>query len=234
MVDDEVGTIRPYSEDELKRIDGARRLWSESVDPRGTPAEAYLRTRALSLRDDLANTTLRFHSRMPCRNEDTGRPDYLPCLVACFRSIDTDEVVAIHRTRLHQPERWPKVDARLTYGPLYRAAIKLAPAGDELLIAEGLETAMSPLEAGMAVPCWAAGTAGLIRSLPVLDGVKKLMLAAEMDKGDLTKFNKANEVAVRICRERWHRAGRKTSVVRPTIGDDLNATLMAKMTEVAA
>jgi hypothetical protein len=233
-VDDEVEIIKPYSDDELRRIENARRLWNECIDPRGTPAEAYLRTRALIIHDDLAGPVLRFHPKMPCRNEDTGRYDYLPCLVACFRSFDTDEVVAIHRTRLHRPDLWPKVPTRLSYGPLYRCAIKLAPARAEHLMAEGLESAMSPREAGLSVSCWAAGSAGMLSKLPVLDGVNKLLLAAEMDKTDLTKFNKASARNIQICRERWHRAGRKTSVLRPTIGDDLNATLMAMKKAEAA
>jgi hypothetical protein len=33
----------PWTEDELARIAGAQRLWNESVDPRGTLAETYLR-----------------------------------------------------------------------------------------------------------------------------------------------------------------------------------------------
>jgi hypothetical protein len=230
----EIETIRPYTEDDLRRIENARRLWDECVDPRGTPAEDYLRTRALTIHDDLAGSVLRFHPKMPCRNEDTGQHDYLPCLVACFRSFDTDEVVAIHRTRLHRPDLWPKVGTRLTYGPLYRAAIKLAPVETELMICEGLETAMSPRESGMTVPCWAAGSAGMIGKFPVLDGVSKLMLAAEMDKDDSTKPNKANERAINACRLRWHRAGRKTVVLKPSIGDDLNATLMAARAAGAA
>jgi hypothetical protein len=233
-IDEEADTIRPYTADELQRIENARRLWDECVDPIGTIAEDYLRTRGLTLHADLAGPTLRYHPKMPCRNEDTGNTDHLPCLVAAFRSIDTDEIVAIHRTRLHRPALWPTVGVRLTYGPLYRAAIKLAPLGNELMLGEGLETSMSPREAGKTFPCWAAGSASMIAKFPVLEGVSKLLLAAEMDKDDSRRPNKANGRAIHACRLRWHRAGRKTVVLKPTVGDDLNATLMAAKTAGAA
>jgi hypothetical protein len=235
VIDEETDAIRPYTEDEMHRIEGARRLWDECIDPRGTPVQAYLQTRGLTLHADLCGAVLRYHPAMPCRNESTGNSERLPCLVAAFRSVDTDEVVAIHRTRLHRSELWPLVDVRLTYGPLYRAAIKLAPLGNELMLGEGLETSLSPREAGETFPCWAAGSAGMIAKFPVLDGVDKLLLAGEMDKDDPTRPNKANQNAINTCRRRWHRAGRQTVVLKPTVGEDMNSSLMAaKMTGTAA
>ena len=93
---------------------------------------------------------------------------------------------------------------------------------------------MSPREAGLTMPCWALGSAGAISRLPVLPGVRKLMLAAEMSKEDTTKPNWASEKSIYVCRLRWHRAGRKTSILKPSHGDDLNAALMHMKTTGAA
>jgi hypothetical protein len=209
---------RARTEDDLERIARARHLWDQAGDPRGTAVEQYLSARALGLPTDLCGTVLRFHPRTPWRDENSGTTEYISCLLACFRSIDDDEVTAVHRIRVDMPERWPRTQRRML-GLVSRAAIKLAPAGDELLIAEGLETAMSPREAGLTVPCWALGSVGAISFLPVLPGVLKLKIAAETGQ--------ASARAVKMCRRRWHAAGRKTTVLRPAVGDDLNDALMA-------
>ena len=70
---DAEGEPRARTRDDLVRIARAAAIWDEAVDPRGTPAEQYLRSRALVLTDDVASTVLRYHPRCPWRNEDTGR-----------------------------------------------------------------------------------------------------------------------------------------------------------------
>jgi hypothetical protein len=224
---------RPRSEEDAERILRAQRLWNEAGDPRGTAAEQYLAARALALPDDLCGNVLRYHERTPWRDEDIGQTIFAPCLLACFRSIDDDTITAVHRIRVDRPQLWPKTQRRML-GVVSRAAVKLAPARGELLVAEGLETAMSPREAGLTVPCWALGSAGAISRFPVIGGVNKLMLAAEMSKDDLTKPNWASDRSIYCCRLRWHRAGRKTVVLKPTVGDDLNATLIHMKTTGAA
>jgi hypothetical protein len=53
---------RAWTEDEIVRIENARRLWEASHDPRGTLAERYLREhRRLDLPDDLAGRVLLTH-----------------------------------------------------------------------------------------------------------------------------------------------------------------------------
>jgi hypothetical protein len=206
------------TEEDLERIKRAQKLWFEAKDPRGTAAEDYLASRALTLRDDLAGSVLRFHARTPWRNENTGNTERVPCLIACFRSIDDDTISAVHRIRVDMAERWPKTQRRML-GIVFRAAIKLGPAGDELLIAEGIETAMSPREAGMAVPCWALGSVGGISFFPIINGVRRLLIAAET--GD------ASARAIKMCRTRWRSASRRTSVIRSSTGSDLNDGVMA-------
>jgi len=213
--------IATRSEEDWERIERAQALWSEAGDPRGTSAEAYLRSRALVLHDDLAGS-FRFHPRTPWRNEDTGRTDFIPCLLAAFRAIDDDLVTAVHRIRVDQPERWPKTQRRML-GVVHRAAVKLAPAGDELLIAEGVESAMAARELGITTPAWAVGSVGAISFFPLLEGVAKLSIHAEPGA--------VSERAVKICSRRWRRASRRVAVVRSTIGSDLNDALMARKLE---
>lgn len=91
---------RRRTEDDLVRIERAQKIWNEAINPRGTTAESYLRARALELPERFAGDVLRFHPRTPWRNENTGQTDRIPCLIAAFRSLDDDEITAIHRIRV--------------------------------------------------------------------------------------------------------------------------------------
>jgi putative DNA primase/helicase len=99
---------RPRSEDDLARIERAVAIWNEATDPRDTAAEKYLQARRLDLDDDLAGGVLRFHPCTPWRNENTGKTDRVPALIAAFRSIDDGAITAVHRIRVDQPERWSR------------------------------------------------------------------------------------------------------------------------------
>jgi len=215
-LDRETG-MRPRTEDDLLRIKRAQALWNEAVDPRGTVAAQYLKARALDLPDDLVGTVLRFHPRAPWRNEDTGRTERIPALLAAFRSIDDGSVTAVHRIRLDQPERWPKTERRML-GVVHRAAIMLDPIASKLAIGEGIETSMAARQLGIR-PAWALGSTGAISSFPVLDGIKHL--------GLLTENDRASRNAGRLCIARWKRARRKISVIPPKDGcSDLNDQIM--------
>src|SRR5262249_9977515 len=188
----------PTAEDAV-RIQRARAAWSEAVDPRGTLAEAYLSSRALTLTDELAGHLLRFHSACPWRNENTGRTERIPALLAAFRSIDNDVITAVHRIRLDQPARWPKTERRMI-GVVRRAAVKLAPAGESLAIGEGIETCMAAQQLGFA-PAWALGSVGAIGFFPVIAAVSELVLLGETGGASAT--------AIRRCGSRWQQAGRR-------------------------
>src|SRR5262249_28178025 len=129
---------RPRTDDDLLRINRAMQVWAEAGDPRGTLAEQYLRSRCLLLPDSLAGTVLRFHARCPWRNENTGNTEYVLALIVAFRSIDDDEITAVHRIALNPDGT--KRDRRML-GVVHRAAVKLDPnVGDTLAIGEGVET----------------------------------------------------------------------------------------------
>src|SRR5262249_28475651 len=144
------------SEDDLIRIQRAQEIWNAASNPKGTAAERYLGSRKLELSEDFAGRVLRFHSRCPWRNENTGCIDRVPCLTAAFRSVDDTIITAIHRIRVDQPQRWPKTE-RLMLGVVRRAAVKLAAAGTKLSIGEGIESAMAAAQLGLA-PAWALGS----------------------------------------------------------------------------
>ena len=160
--------------------------------------------------------------RCPWRNEDTEKTERIPALLAAFRPIDSDDIVAVHRIRLDQPQRWPKADRRML-GVVHRAAVKLDPLATTLIIGEGVETCMAARQC-MATgdieraPVWALGSVGGISFFPILDGVKRLTILGESGE--------ASAQAVRLCGHRWQYAGRRVQVLYSEIGSDVNDALM--------
>src|SRR5262249_19022628 len=142
---------RAWTEDELLRIARARDVWNEGSNPRGTLAEKYLRVeRKLDLPNALAGAGVRFHPFCPWRNENTGRTDRVPALIAAFRSIDDNTITAVHRIALNT--NGTKIDRRML-GVVHRAAVKLDPLANELVIGEGVETCMAARQLGLK-PAW--------------------------------------------------------------------------------
>ena len=196
----------------------ARTLWSQGIDPRGTPAEDYLRSRGLTL-TDAARKALRFH---PHPKYPAG---WGPTLLAAFRLLETDEITAVHRIRVDQPARWPKTFRKML-GPVRGAAVKLAPVVDMLAVAEGVETAIAANQMGYC-PAWALGSAWAVEHLPVLPAVKHLILLAEN--------NDASRKATEACGNRWADAGRRVTRIWPREDcDDLNDELMLEVSDGAA
>jgi hypothetical protein len=209
--------IRERTADNLVRIGRATALWNESVNPRGTPAEKYLASRALKLTDDITGAVLRYHPRCPWRDENIGQTVFVPCLIAAFTSIEDNAVVAVHRIRVDQGPR----PQRRMLGLVHRAAVKLAQAGEALCIGEGIETVLAARMLGH-TPSWALGSVGMISHFPLISDVKVLRILGETGE--------ASAGAARFCGERWHAAGRRVQVVMPTVGSDLNDELMARKT----
>jgi hypothetical protein len=216
-VDREAGH-QPHSDDDRIRIMRAVRIWDEGRTPRGTLAEKYLNgQRMLDLPDSLCDEVLRFHPQCPWRDENVGDTIFVPALIAAFTSIDGHEIIGIHRIALNPDGT--KRDRRML-GIARRAAIKLDPPGDTLVIGEGVETAMAARELGFS-PVWALGSVGQISSFPVIDGVKTLTILGETGK--------ASADAVESCAPRWHAARRRVRVITPNDGcSDLNDELIGK------
>jgi Toprim domain len=209
---------RDRSEDDWIRIHRATALWNEAKEPRETVAEAYLRSRSLQLPPELAGTVLRFCARTPWRDEDAGRTERIPALLAVFRNIDDDIITAVHRVRLDQPQHWPRTQRRML-GIVHCAAVKFGTAGKKLVIAEGIETGLAARELGL-IPTWAVGSVGSISFFPVIEGVKSLTICGETGT--------ASREAIKLCAQRWRRAWRHVQVAMPEVGDDLNDVLIGE------
>jgi DNA polymerase len=197
-------TIETPADHDAKRR-RALQLWRQSQPIAGTLAERYLtehRGIDLTALPDAA-TSLRFHPRCPF-----GSATRHPCLIALRRDVASDEPVSIHRIALTPDAR--RIERRMLGSG---GVVKLYPASDHLIVGEGIETTLAAATrisrwGSLLQPAWSAVDAGRLASLPLIDGVKRLVILVDHD------LNGAGRAAALRCAERWSRAGRE--VVRLT------------------
>ncbi|RZF59078.1 P4 alpha zinc-binding domain protein [Sphingomonas populi] len=165
---------KPVRDDD-RCIAAARAVWTASFPIAGTMAEDYLRSRGAWSADLAQAGALRFVPRLKAANHDAG---HLPAMVA--RVTDAaGRGVNVHRTFLREGR---KAYRAMMPGPVPPgAAIRLAPAGDRLGIAEGIETAIKA-SIRFGVPCWSAITAGGVDRWTPPPGVSAVDIFGDHDR----------------------------------------------------
>jgi hypothetical protein len=206
------------------------RLWDAALPIAGTIAERYLdETRGCDLTKlpENVSDSLRFDQWCvfgPGRHE--------PCLIALMRDPETDAVTGVQRIglRVGACGRIEKID-RMMLGTA--GVVKIWVASDEtLVIGEGLETVLSAatrlVHAGAPLrPAWATLSAGKMRVLPPIAGVKRLIVLTDNDANGEGQAAAAHVAAV------WRAAGREVSVLTPPNSDTDFNDLVLETTHAA-
>jgi putative DNA primase/helicase len=157
------------------------------------------------------------------------RPSFHPAMVAKVDPSDdaaaAGERAAIHRTYLSTVGGKADVGSpRKMLGTMPSgAAVRLAPAGDVLGIAEGIETALSA-SILFNVPCWSALNAGLLEAWTPPAGVSTVFVFGDND-ASFTGQAAAYKLAQRLM------AKKIDAIVEipPVTGQDWNDVLMSKL-----
>jgi hypothetical protein len=151
-------------------------IWAGTAPIEGTPAEAYLWSRGLIIEaSDVA-----FHPAAP-RSKDPEKARPGPAMVAMVRSA-SGKPQSLHMTFLKPGGAG--YQCKLMFGSVSGHSVQLAPIGADraLAVGEGIETCAAFMELH-GVSTWAAlSTAGL-QGFVIPPGVKKLLIAADGDKG---------------------------------------------------
>jgi hypothetical protein len=179
----------------------------------GTLVETYLVSRAIHAPPP---STLRFHAALI---HPSGKR--WPAMLALVtRGIDGTPV-AVHRTFLARDGRSkaPVAPAKMMLGPCHGGAVRLGPVGDRLLIAEGIETALSVMQA-TGQPAWAALSTSGLRTLELPADVSDVVVLADGDE--------PGEAAAHDAGRRWKREGRRVLIARPPWGFDFNDVLRGR------
>ena len=195
----------------LNRSKAALKIWQFAKPTEETTVEYYFRSRGLYLP---MTPAIRFSPRLkhPCGG-------FWPAMVALVTRGAGDEPLAIHRTFL-APDGSGKAQVdpqKMMLGPCRGGAVKLAPAGEVLMVGEGIETCLAAMQA-TGMPAWAALSTSGLRALDLPDVVWDLIVLADGDD--------AGEAAAQDAALRWKRERRRVRIARPPRGFDFNDLLL--------
>lgn len=193
----------------------ALRLWKASVPVAGTLAEEYLLARGLTGPFPKA---LRFN---PLTVLGSG-PDkcMMPAMIA---AVENDlGLVAVQRTFLDPNDvlRKPIAKPKVSLGLLGTAAIRLAPATDELGLAEGIEDAQSAME-WFGTPTWALGGVERLAFVAIPEKVRRVIVYGDRGRAADRLLKKAYDHLTANGRELVSRV--------PLHHDDWNDALRARL-----
>tara|TARA_R110002126_G_scaffold204488_1_gene351879 strand:- start:1679 stop:2566 length:888 start_codon:yes stop_codon:yes gene_type:complete len=160
----------------IKREGQALRVWNEALPISGTIAETYLRARGITC--DLPEV-LRFHPEAWYGPSARRLPAMVALVEGCPR-------VAVHRTYLQLDGRGKATVAqpKMMLGATAGGAVRLVQGDGPLVVAEGIETALSVASGLLSGPAtiWAALSASGIASLRLPDPEGQLKVATDGDE----------------------------------------------------
>ncbi|WP_108484564.1 DUF7146 domain-containing protein [Oceaniglobus ichthyenteri] len=197
---------------DAKRSAQAQRLWQDARPVEGTLAEAYLRGRGITCP---LPKTLRF---LPACWHPVGI--HLPAMLSF---VGVAEGFAAHRTYLSPTGRKADVKpAKAMLGPVKGGAVRLIETKGPLVVAEGIETALSLASGLLPAPAsiWAALSTSGIRGLHLPPDPHRLTIAPDGDA--------PGRAAAHALAERAHGLGWEVSLLPVPDGRDWNDLLTMK------
>jgi DNA primase len=204
-----------------QRIALARQIWARSVPAEGTPAEVYARSRGITM---LLPPTIRFVMTPMWRNNDTGEVGRDQPAMACALQDRIGAIVAVQCVFLQNGGRHKyarvrtdgtNVQAKLTFGAMVGAAVRLEPFGTpqpltEVIVCEGPEDGLTLAQELPGRAVWVAcGTANMTM-LDYPAEIRRIVLAGDN--------NEAGRAAVTKAAAAIKEQGRETGLMFPRAG----------------
>ncbi len=212
-----------------RRRDYARALWRAAGPADGTLVESYLRARGINiadLPDGRVPPSLRFHAALDYPYAAQRGSLRLPAMIGLIQA-GPGEIIGVHRTFL-DPSGAGKADVgtpKMMLGKASGGAVRFAKAGPRLMIAEGIETALSVLAAQGGRPCalpiWAALSLGNFAAIDLPRGVQAVTILADGDGKDPA----INQRILAEATRRFQNEGRFVRLAKPGPGLDFNDVL---------
>lgn len=214
----------------LSKSERAFALLREAGPGPGSPAERHLRGRGLTLP---LPPTLRFHPKAP--HWPTGGATRLPAMLAVVQGPgerpDGGHVVGAHGTFLdpasldgERPVKTTMQPSKALLGAAPGMAVRLAHAGPELVVGEGIETVLSVMQA-TGLPGWAGISGPMMGNMWLPDRVRSVVIAGDADPvstkpGPMFGKRPGEEYARRAA-ARFVGEGRRVRIAMPE-GDKLD------------
>jgi putative DNA primase/helicase len=189
---------------ERRNREWAMHIWHETQPADGTLVASYLRARGITISPP---PTLRFHPSLPHRASGTAWPAMVG-IVTLDRTI-----LGVHRTWLTRDGSGKASieEPKMTLGPISGGAVRLGPATEKLMVTEGIENALSVMQA--------------MQALELPEEVREVIICADGDAG--------GEEAARFAARRWQQQSKLVRIARPPPGMDFNDVLREKEEEGA-
>ena len=202
---------RQPNERQADRSVAAHRIWRAALPTNGTPVEAYLAGRGLSLP---LPPSLRFHRGL--RQPEGG---FWPCMVALVTRGADAMPLAIHRTFLARDGsgKAPVKPAKMMLGPCRGGVVRLGEPTEVLMVGEGIETCLAATQA-TGLPAWAALSTSGLRALELPVAIREVIVLVDGDG--------PGEAAARHAANRWNRGGHAVRIARPPRNMDFNDILI--------
>lgn len=200
------------------------KLWQETQPIAGTVAETYLISRGIR---NPSFHSLGFHPYLEYRKKDqrTGK-SYVhscwPAMVAKIQKWPDSETIAIHRTYLQRDGsgKAPIPCQKMVLGSCRGGAVRFGKLNGRLIIAEGIETALSIYEAA-GICTWSVISASGFKNIviPPVSIVPEIIVAADNDK--------AGKEAAKIFSNKWIPKGYTIKIARPQVEQDFSDLLLS-------
>jgi putative DNA primase/helicase len=199
--------------DAMRRTEAALAIWRGARSAGGTPVEAYLRSRGLTIP---IMPSIRFHAGL--KHPSGG---LWPAMVALVTHGADGQPIGIHRTFLARDGNGKASvePAKMMLGPCRGGAVRLGLSDDGLMVGEGIETCLAAMQAS-GRSAWAALSTSGLRALDPPREVRDIIVLADGDD--------PGEAAAQDCAWRWKREGRRVRIARPPQGTDFNDPLMRR------
>ena len=181
------------------RIALARSIWDRAGPIAGTPAEKYLRSRAITIHPPLS---VRFVRTPRWRNAETGEDGRDVPAMACALTDQSGDVVGVQCVFLEEDGRkyerqrpdGSRSYAKLSFGVVLGAALRLGPLRGEIIVCEGPEDGLSLMQQLPDRSIWVTcGTAGMSR-LQFPSEVHSVVLAGDNGEAGRKAVEEAHAV----------------------------------------
>ncbi|AVO43470.1 DUF7146 domain-containing protein [Simplicispira suum] len=215
----EIPKIAPKPEKDNTAVRASlNKTWQRALPANAKQAEPlrmYLARRGLA---KPRTTALKLHPSLAYSDGEkvTG---FHPAMVAVVQAPDGSPVT-IHRTYLDEDGNKASVDEakKLMAYPeglrLSGGAIRLAPAGRVLGVAEGIETALAAMQ-GMGIPVWATVNATMLQQFTPPDNTELVLVFCDKDRPSKNHpRGHGQEAAMRLVERVWAQ-GKKAMAITP-------------------
>jgi putative DNA primase/helicase len=197
---------------DFKNQERALAIWNESKEIACTIVETYLRSRKITASID--HSALRYHTRL------WDEQKYFPGMIGAIKRWPSNDAVAIHRTFL-KPDGSGKANIlrpKKMLGPVTGGAVRFGNDLSHIIVAEGIETALSIYQE-TGITTWAALSSNNIPTLilPPLEITALITIALDNDSAGIECAEQASKY--------WIAAGRTVKWSLPPKGLDFNDIL---------